>query len=172
MWSRVGTRSTTVVGPSAAYSPASTTHDFTCALATGGSYRIGRSPLASIASGSRPPSVSTLAPIRISGSAIRRMGRELSDSSPMSSNRRPRWPARIPGSNRASVPALPQSIGSFRRLQVAQPGTGDPQGVTVLVDPDAERPHRRDRRLGVAGATETRDHGLALGDGADEDRAM
>ena len=71
----------------------------------------GAAPLASITSGSRPPSVSTPAPIRISGSAIRRMGRELSDSSPMSSNRRPRWPARIPGSSRASVPALPQSIG-------------------------------------------------------------
>ena len=68
--------------------------------------------LASIASGRRPPSVSTPAPIRISGSAIRRIGRELSDSSPASSNRRPRWPARIPGSRRASVPALPQSIGS------------------------------------------------------------
>ena len=36
VWSRVGSGSTTVVGP-AAYSPASSTHDLTWALATGSS---------------------------------------------------------------------------------------------------------------------------------------
>jgi len=34
VWSRVASGSTTVVSPSAS-SPASSTHDFTCALATG-----------------------------------------------------------------------------------------------------------------------------------------
>ena len=35
VWSRLGAGSTTVVGPPAAYSPASSTHDLTWALATG-----------------------------------------------------------------------------------------------------------------------------------------
>ena len=37
VWSREGTRSITVVGPSSAINPASRTADFSCALATGSS---------------------------------------------------------------------------------------------------------------------------------------
>ena len=50
------------------------------------------------------------APISESGAATRSMGRDRSDSSPVSSKRRPSWPASRPGSSRASVPAFPQSM--------------------------------------------------------------
>ena len=86
--------------------------DFTCAEATGSAYSIPRrSPAPSTISGARPCVVSIRAPIRVSGSATRSIGRERSDSSPVSS-KRPCWPATIPVSSRRSVPALPQSTGT------------------------------------------------------------
>ena len=69
-----------------------------------------RSSPPSTTSGAWPSAVSTVAPISRSGSAIRSIGRALSDSSPTSS-KRPSCPARIPGSRRMRVPALPQSSG-------------------------------------------------------------
>ena len=71
-------------------------------------------------SGRRPSVVSTAAPISASGVAMRSIGRERSDSSPVSS-KLPSWPASRPGSRRASVPALPQSIA--RAPEAAQAGT-------------------------------------------------
>ena len=79
VWSRVGAGSSTVVFPSA-FSPASRTADFTCALATGSSYSIPCSGLPSTTSGGPG---STCAPIWASGSAIRPIGRFESDSSPV-----------------------------------------------------------------------------------------
>ena len=60
--------------------------------------------------GAWPSTVSTRAPIRRSGSATRSIGRERSDSSPVSS-KLPGWPARTPARRRMSVPAFPQSTG-------------------------------------------------------------
>ena len=110
MWSRVGSGSATVVSPSPAKRPASRIADFTCALATGSSYVSGRTGPPSIVSGAVPSVVSIRTPIRLSGSAMRSIGRERRESSPVSTNR-PCWPASRPGSRRISVPALPQSIG-------------------------------------------------------------
>ena len=86
VWSRVGMRSTTVVGLSA-FSPARRIADFTCALATSGSTSIPRRvPEPRITRGACPSIVSTVAPICRSGAAIRSIGRVLSDSSPVSAN--------------------------------------------------------------------------------------
>ena len=89
VWSRVGTGSSTVVSPPRARSPASSTADFTCALATGSSYEVGRSSAPSIRNGACPSLVSIPAPIPRSGSAIRSIGRRESESSPVSSKDRP-----------------------------------------------------------------------------------
>ena len=63
VWSRLGLGSTTVVGPDAS-SPASSTHDFTCADATGSSYSIPRSGLPVTVNGGKRPSVASIrAPI-------------------------------------------------------------------------------------------------------------
>ena len=110
MWSRLGTGSTTVVGPEAS-SPASSTHDFTCADATGSSYSIPCSGLPAIVNGGkRPRSRSIRAPIGRSGVATRSTGRRRIDASPSSVQLPPSCPASQPGSSRISVPALPTSI--------------------------------------------------------------
>ena len=122
VWSRVGAGSTTVVWPPALI-PASSTADFTCALATGSSYVSPRSASEpSITSGAWPSVVAISAPICLSGSAIRSIGLELSDSSPVSS-KRPDCPATIPASRRISVPALAQSTGPARRPRSPTPRT-------------------------------------------------
>ena len=111
MWSRVAIGSTTTVGPSFAYRPASSTADFTCAEATGSVYVIGCSGSPAITCSGGQPSVSTIvAPISRSGIATRSTGRRRIDSSPSSVNV-PSWPARMPTISRSSVPALPTSIG-------------------------------------------------------------
>ena len=95
VWSRVGIRSMTVVGPSA-LRPARRIADFTCALATSGSISIPRSaPEPRTTSGAWPSVVSTSAPMRRSGAATRSIGRGVSDSSPVSVNS-PSCPARTP----------------------------------------------------------------------------
>ena len=84
VWSRVASGSTTVVSPSAS-SPASSTHDFTCAEATGSSYVMPVSGLPpSMVIGAQPSVEVITAPIRPSGSAMRSTGRRRIDSSPSS----------------------------------------------------------------------------------------
>ena len=89
-------------------------------------------------------------------SAIRSIGRERSDSSPTSSNRRPSLAGE--DARRAAgraCPALPQSIGPAGACRPRSPTPRDADDVVaLLVDLDAERPHGGDRRLGVAGAAE------------------
>jgi len=111
VWSRVGIGSMTVVWRFA-FSPARRTADFTWALATGNAYSIPFNlALPWMTTGGSPFVVSIFAPIRLSGSATRSMGRVRSDSSPVTS-KRPAWPARIPVKSRISVPAFPASMGS------------------------------------------------------------
>ena len=112
VWSRLGLGSTTVVGPEASR-PASSTHDLTCAEATGSSYSIPFSGLpVTVNGGKRPSRASIAAPMRFSGAATRSTGRRRIESSPSSVQRPPSWPASQPGSSRISVPALPTSITS------------------------------------------------------------
>ena len=69
----------------------------------------------------------------------------------------PSWPARSPARSRMSVPAFPQSIGASGCRSPRKPDSAHAQDVDVLLDDvDAERAHRRDRRLGVRGAPEAR----------------
>ncbi len=72
-----------------------------------------------------------------------------------------------------TVPALPQSIGFPGRAQAAKPRAADADDVDFLIlDLDTERAHRRDRRLGVAGAAEAADDARALRDRAEQDGAL
>ncbi len=84
VWSRVGSGSITLVSPGA-LKPASRMADFTCADGTGSRYSIGSGSLVPItASGRRDPSRATKrAPIWVSGSVTRAIGRRHSDSSPV-----------------------------------------------------------------------------------------
>ena len=95
----------------------------------------------SIRSGSRPSLVSTCAPISERGAATRSIGRELSESSPVSSKRRPSWPARRPGSSRASVPAFPQSIGASgsRSPESPRPRTCSTSGSSSSTETPSDR---------------------------------
>ena len=170
VWSRVGIRSMTVVGPSA-LRPASRIADFTCALATSGSISIPRSaPEPRTRSGAWPSVVSTSAPIRRSGAATRSIGRGVSDSSPVSVNS-PAWPARTPAPRRMSVPALRQSTGPARRPRRPTP-LHDELVVGHVLDLGPERAHRVDRRLGIARTAEAVHVRLALAERADQDGAV
>ena len=98
--------------------PAISTHDLTCALATGSTYEIAvqRRAAHERTAGSRPTPVTSIrAPIRPSGSATRSTGRRRIDSSP-SSYGGPPGPRAI-RSKRISVPALPTSIGAPSALR-------------------------------------------------------
>ena len=116
----------------------------------------------SIRSGRRPSLVSTCAPISESGDATRSIGRELSESSPVSSKRRPSWPARRPGSNRASVPAFPQSIGASGSRSPESPTPCRRTTSAVLVHRDAECAHGCERRLRVERSAEAANDRLAV----------
>jgi hypothetical protein len=60
-----------------------------------------------------------------------------------------------------------------RRREPAEPLPEDAQRVvTVLVDVDPERAHRRDRRLGVGGAAEAGHTRLAVAERADQHRTV
>ena len=131
VWSRLGARSTTVVLPAASI-PAISTHDFTCALATGSSYSIPRRAVPStVKGGKRPSRASTRAPIARSGSATRSTGRRRIDSSPSSVQTPPGWPASQPGSSRISVPELPTSS----RPPVASSGACRPTPRSTMQPP-------------------------------------
>ncbi len=92
--------------------------------------------------GSRPPSDSNRAPIRLSGSMTRRIGRRRSESSPVSVVEKGR-PARRPASNRAVVPELPASSGPSGELNPPAP-----RPLTVMASPEREncppRPSRHE----------------------------
>ena len=117
-WPRV---SMTVVRPGA-LRPASSTADLICAEATGVRYSIGSGsgvPFSRI--GQRPPSAcsSTSAPIRTSGSRMRRIGRLRSEASP-SKRAVMRMAADHPHHQAEPVPALPKSSvsrGSSKRAE-------------------------------------------------------
>ena len=96
-----------------ASSPASSTHDLTCADATGSVVLdpVAAARRATVNGGKRPSRASIRAPI----CAQRRrdaVDRAAADRlvAVERSTRRPRWPASQPGSSRISVPALPTSI--------------------------------------------------------------
>ena len=144
----------------------------TWALATGSSYRIAWSGEPSIRTGAWPSVVSTRAPIWRSGSATRSCGLEESDSSPVELEAAllPGEQAREEAHDRPCVAAVDRILG---RAQAAEPRAVDADDVDFLVlDLDAERPHRRDRRLGVAGAAEAADDARALRDRAEQDGAL
>ena len=83
VWSRVSAGWTAVVTPSQNM-PASSTALFTWALGTSGAKSMGRSALVPwMVNGGRPSSESIAAPIRSSGWMMRRIGRRLSEESPV-----------------------------------------------------------------------------------------
>ena len=123
VWSREASPSITVVTPGA-LRPASRTADLICAEATGVRYSIGagsRAPLSTI--GQRPPSASesTWAPISLSGSRMRRIGRLRSEASPSKVAVIP-WPPTTPIISRQPVPALPKSSVSRGGKSAPSPG--------------------------------------------------
>jgi hypothetical protein len=94
-----------------ASSPASSTHDFTCAEAIGSAYSMPCSgPPFTVNGGKRPSRASIRAPMRRNGAAIRSTGRRRIESSPSTVHAPPGCPASQPGSSRISVPALPTSM--------------------------------------------------------------
>ena len=144
MWSRVETRSTTVVSPTASSSPASSTHDFTCPLATGSSYSMPRS--GPRVDAERQVAVGRFDTRRPSRRAARRSGpsaRAESDSSPEELEPLPCLPcedARDETDERSRVAAVDRFGG---RAQAAQAEAADPQDVvSLLLDLHAERAHR------------------------------
>ncbi len=173
VWSRLGCGSRTIVSPSAS-SPAISTHDFTCALATGSSYSMPVSRLPpTLSGGSRPSRASTAAPIRASGSTTRSTGRLRIDSSPSSVQTPPGCPASHPGRSRSSVPELPTSsvppvassaprrptprsdelplLHVHRRAEHAQGGERRERvlGVQVVLDRHGLVAHRAEQRRAV-----------------------
>ena len=109
-----------MVGPSA-YKPASSSADFTCALATGMRYSMPcRRRPPPISSGGLPSCVRTSAPISRSGLATRSMGRCMSDSSPISVEAKD-CAASNPANNRMAVPALPMSSACAAALSPCNP---------------------------------------------------
>jgi hypothetical protein len=122
VWSRLWEDSLRVVLPEASI-PAISTHDFTCALATGTWYSIPCSCAPRTRSGGTRSSRAWIpAPIIASGSTTRSTGRRRSDSSPSRIHSPPGWPASHPGSSRSSVPELPTS----RRPPVASSAACSP----------------------------------------------
>ena len=104
-------------------------------------------------------------------SATRSIGRRESDSSPVSSKRRPSCPASRPGSRRMSVPAFPRRSGRTARGARGRPE--DAQRVVVLVDRGAER--ARPRRSSTRCRPERPKPAIrvsALADRAEQHRAM
>ena len=177
VWSRDGRCSTTVVSLSASR-PASSTHDFTCALATGSSYSIPcRSAPSTTIGGSPPSRKSTLAPMRRSGWATRSTGRRRMLSSPSRVQVPRGCPASHPGRIRSRVPALRTSIDSAARVGATQPGAhelevgaraarlGAGQTCTQLGD-------RLERRGGVGGAQVAADLHAPVGHRADDRGAV
>ena len=77
-----------------------------------------------------------------------------------------------PGSRRASVPALPQSIGRGRLAESASPTPARARHRPSFVHRHAKGAQRSERRLGVERASEAADERLALAHSAHEERAV
>ncbi len=121
VWVRVVTSSRTTVVP-VAESPASSTADFTWALATLDvqSMPCSEPPRTCRGGRHRSPRPCTVAPIRASGSATRSIGRPESDASPTSSVSQGN-PATRPANRRMEVPEFPQSMAPSARWRRPRP---------------------------------------------------
>ncbi len=125
----MGAGSVTVVVPSAV-SPASSSADFTCALATGSVYSMPWSAAPPvIVTGGLPPTVATCAPMSRSGAATRSMGRFMSEESPMSLESK-RCAASRPMNRRMAVPALPMFSSDAAAFRPCIPA---PWTITLVV---------------------------------------
>ena len=135
-----------------------------------------RSPCSSrpsIVSGRWPSVVSTL------GAHARAAARRCAPSAGARATRRRRARSGPPGrrgcpsTSRTSVPALPQSIGAVRRAQPAQADAVDASVSTSSSSTSTPSARTaRERRLGVARAAPAADERLALGERADQQRAV
>ena len=99
------------------------------------------SPPPSMVSGGRPPAASIRAPMRVSGSMTRRIGRRCSESSPPITLRNG-CPARIPASSRIVVPELTASSGASaaRSPPTPRPAIAQADGpVGRIATPSARR---------------------------------
>ena len=105
-----------------AESPARSSADLTCALATGSRASAPLSRRPTIATGAKRPSSrpTTCAPIARSGSTTRPIGRRRSDASPVSTENIGR-PANNPVNRRRLVPELPQSSTSSGSRSASTP---------------------------------------------------
>ena len=151
VWSRLGSGSITVVVPSAS-SPAISTHDLTCAEATGSVYSIPRSGMPCTVNGAKRLSVASIhAPISRSGFATRSTGRRRIDASP---SKRP-LAAGLAGQPAGREPHQRAGVADVdvRLARGAQARAADRQraGVGALLDQRAARAHGVQRRVGVGG---------------------
>ena len=143
MWSRVASFSITTVSPGA-FSPASSTADFTCADGTGVVYCTGSGFAAPVSViGSRPPRrPRASAPNSASGSVTRPIGRPRRLASPVKVAVMS-VVAIAPMTSRTPVPELPWSITSSgsRKPPTPTPSTRQAPGADPL-DRRAEGAHR------------------------------
>ena len=165
---RVVTGSRTTVVP-LAESPASRMADFTWALATLAvqSMPCSRPPRTCSGGRQRSPRPSTWAPIRVSGSATRSIGRAESESSPTSSVSQSK-PATSPASRRMEVPELPQSRGPAAACSRPRPPCRTTDAVLAVLHRGA---HGLDGGQGcrdVGAVGQAVDDRGALGQGAEE----
>ena len=124
VWSRLGSGSITVVVPEASR-PAISTHDLTCAEATGSVYSIPRSGMPCTVNGGEAALVRVDPRAHLAQRRWRR-GRRAGGGSTRrrrSVHSPPGWPASQPGASRISVPALPTSMCASRGRRAA-PGRG------------------------------------------------
>ena len=167
----------TVVTPGA-FRPASRMADLICAEATGGSIGDRQQDRArpSATMGQRPPGASerTSAPIWVSGSRMRRIGRLRSEASPSKVAVTP-WPPTTPIMRREPVPALPKSSTSAgeasppmptpRMLQSPSPrrSTTAPSARQAAAVRSTSSPSSRPSTVGLADRSAPEDQG-AVGD--------
>ncbi len=116
----------------------------TCALGTGAVKSIGVRGPPWIVIGRQPPSASNRAPMRVSGSMTRFIGRRLSDASPTMVLAKG-CAARMPDISRVVVPELPASSGPWGACSPRRPrptivtvrahGVSLPPGPIVMATP-------------------------------------
>ena len=141
--------------------PARSTALFTCALATGLKYCTGLSCAPSIASGGRPsaPSAWSFAPICVSGSITRFIGRLESEASPKSRLGKG-WPASTPASSRMVVPEFPQSMSCLGAVKARRlPWTTSVVSSTVSISTPSERMAATVQRQSSLGRNPLMTHG-------------
>ena len=148
VWSRLGAGSVTDVVPSAS-SPASRTHDLTCALATGRSWWTPCSRAPWTVKGGRCPSVASMAaPMAASGAAMRSTGRRRIEASPSSVKRFPSWPGQPAREEPHEGPRVADVDGPVGLVGAAQARAAQDDVVAALL---GDRPDRADRGEGGAG---------------------